>query len=67
MRVALDYLWLTKPRIEVVLLLTALGAVTVAAGRFPPARLTMETLAELALSAGEAHALKCGTTGTAIR
>jgi heme o synthase len=52
-----DYLTLTKPRIMVLLLLTAAGGMFVGAGGVPPAGLLVATLGGLALACGGASAL----------
>src|SRR6185503_8813589 len=52
-----DYLTLTKPRIMVLLLLTAAGGMFVGAEGVPPAGLFAETMAGLALACGGASAL----------
>jgi heme o synthase len=52
-----DYLTLTKPRIMVLLLITAAGGLAVGAGGLPPAGLTIATLGGLALACGGASAL----------
>ena len=52
-----DYLTLTKPRIMVLLLLTAAGGMFVGAEGVPPAGLFLATMAGLALACGGASAL----------
>src|SRR4051795_9602010 len=52
-----DYLTLTKPRIMVLLLLTAAGGMFVGAGGVPPLDLFVATMAGLALACGGASAL----------
>ena len=52
-----DYVSLTKPRIVVVLMLTAYGAMTVASGGVPSPWLSIVTLLGLGLAAGGAHAV----------
>src|SRR6186713_3319926 len=52
-----DYLTLTKPRIMVLLLLTAAGGMFVGAQGVPPAGLFVATMAGLALACGGASAL----------
>jgi protoheme IX farnesyltransferase len=52
-----DYLTLTKPRIMVLLLLTAAGGMFVGAGGVPPGALLVATLGGLALACGGASAL----------
>jgi heme o synthase len=52
-----DYLTLTKPRIMVLLLITAAGGLVVGAGGFPSAGLAIATLGGLALACGGASAL----------
>src|SRR5437763_860212 len=52
-----DYVTLTKPRIMVLILITAFGAMAFAANGLPDARLTVVTLFGLALSSGGASAL----------
>jgi heme o synthase len=52
-----DYLTLTKPRIMVLLLLTAAGGMFVGAGGVPPAGILVATLGGLALACGGASAL----------
>ena len=52
-----DYLTLTKPRIMVLLLLTAVGGMFVGAGGVPSAGLLAATVAGLALACGGASAL----------
>ena len=52
-----DYVTLTKPRIMVLLLLTALGGMFVGAAGVPPAGLIAATLGGLALACGGASAL----------
>jgi protoheme IX farnesyltransferase len=52
-----DYVTLTKPRIMVLLLLTAAGGMFVGAGGVPPAGLLVATLGGLALACGGASAL----------
>ena len=52
-----DYLTLTKPRIMVLLLLTAAGGMFVGAEGVPPAGLFVATMAGLALACGGASAL----------
>ncbi len=52
-----DYVTLTKPRIMVLILITAYGAMAFAADGLPGARLTLVTLFGLALSSGGASAL----------
>jgi protoheme IX farnesyltransferase len=52
-----DYLTLTKPRIMVLLLLTAAGGMFVGAGGVPPLDLFLATMAGLALACGGASAL----------
>jgi heme o synthase len=55
--VVADYVTLTKPRIMVLILITAYGAMAFAADGLPGARLTVVTLFGLALSSGGASAL----------
>jgi heme o synthase len=52
-----DYVTLTKPRIMVLLLVTAAGGMAVGAGGLPSAGLTLATLGGLALACGGASAL----------
>src|SRR5205809_2504712 len=52
-----DYTALTKPRIMLLILITAYGAMAFAADGLPEARLTAVTLFGLALSSGGASAL----------
>ena len=52
-----DYVTLTKPRIMVLLLITAAGGLAVGAGGVPSAGLTLATLGGLALACGGASAL----------
>jgi heme o synthase len=52
-----DYVTLTKPRIMLLILITAYGAMAFAANGLPEARLTAATLVGLALSSGGASAL----------
>jgi heme o synthase len=52
-----DYVTLTKPRIMVLLLITAAGGLVVGAGGFPSAGLSIATLGGLALACGGASAL----------
>jgi protoheme IX farnesyltransferase len=52
-----DYLMLTKPRIMVLLLLTAAGGMFVGAGGVPPLGLFIATMGGLALACGGASAL----------
>src|SRR3954451_11978125 len=55
--VVADYVTLTKPRIMMLILITAYGAMAFAAGGFPPADVTIATLFGLGLSSGGASAL----------
>ena len=57
--VVLDYLSLAKPRIIVLLLVTTLGAMMIAARGWPPTGLVALTLTGGALAAGGAGALNC--------
>ncbi len=52
-----DYVALTKPRIVILLLITAFAAMWVAAGGLPPLGLTIVTLTGLAMSCGAANAI----------
>lgn len=52
-----DYVALTKPRIVILLLITAFAAMWVAAGGLPPLGLTIVTLIGLAMSCGAANAI----------
>ena len=52
-----DFVTLTKPRIMLLILITAYGAMAFAAGGFPPADVTIATLFGLGLSSGGASAL----------
>lgn len=52
-----DYVALMKPRIIVLLVITAYCAMVVAIGHVPPIGLTVNTLGALALSTGGAHAV----------
>ncbi len=56
-RVASDYVTLTKPRIVAMLLLTAYGAMVLATPGWPRPGLVLATLGGLFLSAGGAHAV----------
>ena len=55
--VVADFVTLTKPRIMLLILITAYGAMAFAAGGFPPADVTIATLFGLGLSSGGASAL----------
>ena len=50
--VVADFVTLTKPRIMLLILITAYGAMAFAAGGFPPADVTIATLFGLGLSWG---------------
>jgi protoheme IX farnesyltransferase len=52
-----DFVTLTKPRIMLLILITAYGSMAFAAGGFPPAEVTIATLFGLGLSSGGASAL----------
>jgi heme o synthase len=55
--VVADFVTLTKPRIMLLILITAYGAMAFAAGGFPPTDVTIATLFGLGLSSGGASAL----------
>ena len=59
LQVAADYLGLLKPRIILLLLVTELGAMIVAARGWPGAAVTLGSLAGGALAAGGAGAINC--------
>jgi heme o synthase len=59
LRVAADYLALLKPRIILLLLVTELGAMIVAARGWPGAGVTLGSLVGGALAAGGASAINC--------
>jgi protoheme IX farnesyltransferase len=55
--VVADFVTLTKPRIMLLILITAYGSMAFAAGGLPPVELTLATLFGLGLSSGGASAL----------
>src|SRR5204862_3954671 len=57
--VARSYLQLTKPRIIVLLLITTVPAMILAAGRFPSPWLVLATLIGGSMAAGAANAINC--------
>ena len=60
---ASDYFWLTKPRVMVLLLLTALGGMVLAAEGLPSVRVAVAVLLGGALASGGAGAINHGLEG----